>query len=406
MQSPRVPALLAALACTLVAESTRAQEPAAAPAPSYGLSGGWGGMRDSLAEHGFAADFSLTFEANRVLSGGVEQRTTGHALYDLTLNFDLDRIAGWKDGTFSVEAYVVDGHDPSQDVGDYQSFSDISGEERAEVAQVYYEQWFAEKTLRLKFGKMDANNDFGAPGSGTESIHSGSAYSPTTFAMVTYPDPAAGILAGWVPNERWSLNVGMYDGAAVDGVRTGSLGPASFFRDPPGYLYLGEIGRRWKLGGRELAGGITLGAWRHTGEFANAFGGTTHNTSGFYGTFDQELSRAAEGEGGGTKSVFLQYGSADQDVAPVDRHYGLGFHWAGCCSARPDDALGVYVSRVHFSPGAGFTEDAETVYELSYLLQCCKCIALRPDLQYVENPGGDASIDDATVFSLRLEFSF
>jgi len=401
VRRPRVSLLFAAFSSvSLCLGSALAQEPA------YGLSGNWGGRRAELGEQGYSFDFSLSFEVNRVLSGGLQQRTTSHALYDLTGSFDLDRIAGWKDAQVTVEAYIIDGHNPSEDVGDYQSFSDISAEERAQIAQVFYEQWYVGRTLRLKLGKMDAYTDFGAPANGTESLHSSTFYSPTTFTMVGYPDPATGILAGWVPNAQWSLNAGMYDGAAMAGVPTGSRGPASFFGDPPGYFFIGELGRRWTVGAGELAGGATLGAWKHTGTFDNVFGSTTHNTSGFYGTLDQELSRAAEGESGGTKSAFLQLGLADEDVAPVDNHFGIGFHWTGCCSARPDDALGLYVSRAHFSAGAGFSASAETAYELNYRLQLGNGITLRPDLQYITSPGGDARIDDALVFSLRCELGF
>lgn len=383
-----------------------ADDSAAVAKTSYGLSGGWGGVRDYLADHGFTVDLSIILEGNHVLSGGVRQQTTAHALYDLTTTFDLDRIAGWKDAQITIEAYATGGHNPSLDVGDAQSFSDISTIDVAQIAQVFYEQWFAARTCRLKFGKMDANSDFAAPANGTESIHSAAAFSPTCFAMVTYPNPATGILAGWVPNEDWSLNLAMYDGAGAAGVNTGSLGPESFFRDPPGYLFLGELGRRWKLGGNDLVGGASIGAWRHTGTFDDFDGGTQDDANGFYGTLDQELSRAAEGESGGTKSIFLQYGSADADVSPYDQHFGVGLHWTGCCCARPEDAIGLYVSRVHFSDGAGTSADNETAYELGYAIHWCAGVVLTPDLQYISNPGGDASLDDAAVFSVRCELSF
>jgi porin len=348
----------------------------------------------------------VTFEANRVLSGGLVQHTTAHALYDLNMGFDLQRIAGWKDAHVGVEAYVVDGHNPSQDVGDFQSFSDFSARELAQVAQVYYEQWFGDRSWRIKLGKMDANSDFAAPGGGTESIHSGTFYSPTIFTMVVYPDPATGIVAGWAPDENWSVNVGMYDGATMAGVATGGLGPATFFGDPPGFFYIGEVGRRWKAGSDALVGGASVGAWTHTGEFADAFGAQKHGTSGFYGSIDQEFSHAAEGESGGTTAGLLQIGFADPDVAPLDSHLGLGFRWAGACAARPDDVLGLYVSSAHFSRDAGFGIGSETAYELCYRFQICEGFALRPDLQFISNPGGDPTIDDALVFSLRCDLSF
>jgi porin len=397
---------LAVLAPPAAAQGMEDPVPAVEGKPVYGLSGSWGGVRDSLFERGIALNFSLTFEANRVLSGGLVQHTTGHALYDLNASFDLERIAGWKDAQLSVEAYAVHGHDPSLDVGDYQVFSDYSTDERAQIAQVFYEQWFAERTLRLKLGKLDANSDFGLPGTEVESIHSGKWYSPTTFPMVTYPNPAFGMLAGWVPDEDWSLQLGVYDGATALGVETGGLGPATFFGDPEGNFCIGELARRWRVGARELAGGATLGAWRHTGTFDEFSGGTTNGTGGFYGTLDQEFSHAAEGESGGTQSAFLQLGLADEEVSPVDTHLGLGFRWAGACSARPDDAFGLYVSRVHFSEGAGFSAGAETAYELDYYFSWFDGVALRPDLQLITSPGGDASVDDALVFSLRCELNF
>jgi porin len=399
MRSLPLAPFAAAFACLSLGSTSRAQEK-----PAYGLSGDWGGLRDSWFEHGVGIDFSVTFEANRVLAGGLQQRTTGQTLYDLYANFDLERIAGWKDALILCEAYVRDGHNPSEDAGDFQGLSDISARELAQIGQVYYEQWFAEHSWRLKLGKMDAYSDFGAPGNGTESIHSSTFFSPTTFAMVGYPNPAMGILAGWVPSAEWTLELGVYDGATALGVETGGLGPATFFGDPPGDFCIGELQRRWKLGAGELAGGATLGAWRHTGTFDEFSGGTVHGTGGLYGTLDQELSRAAQGRSGGTQSAFVQFGRADEDVAPVDSHLGLGFRWAGACSARPDDALGLYVSRAHFS--AGFASGAETAWELDYLLPLGHGITLRPDLQWIANPGGDPSVDDALVFSLRCELSF
>ena len=390
----------------LVCAAAPAQAQDAAPPSSYGLSGNWGGARDSLDERGISFDFSVTFEANRVLSGGLHQRTTGHTLYDLYTTFDLERIANWKDALVLCEAYVIDGKNPSEDVGDFQSFSDISADERAQVGQLYYEQWFGERTLHLKVGKMDAYTDFGAPGNGTESIHSSTFYSPTIFAMVGYPNPATGLMAGWAPDEHWSLELGVYDGATALGKETGGLGPATFLGDPPGNFWIGELSRRWTLGERELAGGATLGGWRHTGTFGTFAGGSADGTGGFWGTLDQELSHEAEGEGGGSRSAFVQFGSSDEDVAPVDTHLGAGFRWKGACAARPDDAFGLYVSRAHFSSGAGFTASAETAYELDYLFNLREGITLRPDLQYITSPGGDASVDDALVLSLRCVFSF
>lgn len=371
----------------------------------YGLLGNWGGVRQYLEEHGFTLGFQAYLEGNSVLDGGLRRRTSMHALWDLTTTFDLDRIAGWKDTQLVMEAYAIGGQNPSENVGDAQYFSDISAPEVSEIAQLYVEKWFAGRTCRVKLGKMDANSDFAAPALGIESIHSSTAFSPTNFTLVTYPNPACGILGGWVPDEHWYLNLALYDGATWAGYPTGTLPASTFFGDPADLFWIAESGYRWQLGSGDLPGGISLGAWRHTGVFTDSGGGDVHNTSAQYASLDQVLSQANEEQSGGTKSGFLQFGWANEDLAAIDRHYGLGFNWAGFSSARPDDALGLYLSQAHFSRAFGFNAD-ETVLELDYKCQCCRGVVLRPDLQYISNPGGDSSVDDALVLSLRCELDF
>lgn len=379
---------------------------ALAEAPVYGLSGDWGGVRSDLEEHGIQLGFDVTLEGTRVLSGGVRNNTSAHVLYDLTLDFDLERIAGIDDAVLGFEAYVIDGHNPTADAGDFQFFSSTSSaRETAQIAVLFYEQWFADHTARIKLGKWDCNSEFGFPGTSGESIHASSVLSPAYLAMPTYPNPATGVLAGFAPDEHWTLNLAVMDGAGWTGVNTGSLGPASFFGDPSDLYWIGEVGTRWTASDDDLAGGITAGVWHHTGDFPTTSGGVDDGAFGWYATFDQELSHDHDCEGGNL-ACFLQYGAADEDVAPVDLHLGGGVVKNGIGAERPDDALGCYVSYAHFSDGAGFAEDGETAFELYYRFALREGFALQPDLQYIANPSGDDTIDDAVVFTLRCEIGF
>ncbi len=53
---------------------------------------------------------------------------------------------------------------------------------------------------------------------------------------------------------------------------------------------------------------------------------------------------------------------------------------------------------------AGSATDArETTLELTWRLPVADWLTLQPDLQYVINPGFDASLDDAFVVGLRFE---
>jgi len=363
-----------------------------------GLSGGWGGARQRLEESGVTVGMSAIVELNRVLSGGLDRSCTGQALYDLTIGLDLERLAGIERGVIGFDAYVIDGHNPSFEVGDWQSFSDISAGETEQIAELYYEQGW--RSLRLKLGKFDGNSEFGFPAAGGDGIHSSAVFSPTFFAMPVYPHPATGVLVGWTPRAESYVNVAVMDGAGAEGVHTGTLGPSTFFGAPSDLFWIAETGQRWSAGESELPGGIALGGWYHTGEFATSSGGTDRGTAGAYAMLDQGLPVGEE------STLFLQLAGADEDVAPVDLHAGAGAVLRGLIAARPDDSFGGYATWAHFGTDPAFTETAETALEVYYRWAVLPGLALLPDLQWILDPGGDASIDDALVFTLRATVDF
>lgn len=376
-----------------------------ADAPVHGLTGDWGGWRTRLEERGITFTGSIVFDAHRIASGGVERESLGHTLFDASLAFDLDVLFGLHDAVLVADAYIVHGRNASDSAGDFQSFSNISTDNVEQLAQLYYEQYFHDQTWRVKLGKADANTDFGAPDSGGEFIHSASAFSPTTFTLATYPNPATAVIAFWQPNESWYVGAGAYDGAANAGVATGSNGPSTFFGAPQDLFYVAECGYRWTRGADELAGRASFGLWHHSGEFARFTGGNEHGTDGVYGLFDQELARYATDAEPNTLAGFVRFGLADGDVATADVHVGAGITRSGF-GARADDGCGAYVSWVHFSDDAGLGDSSETACELYYKRQIAPWLVLKPDIQYIANPGGDSALDDAIVLSLRAQLDF
>lgn len=94
-------------------------------------------------------------------------------------------------------------------------------------------------------------------------------------------------------------------------------------------------------------------------------------------------------------------------MSEVEHHVGLGAQWTGALPGRDDDVAGLMASYVHFSdePGAGFIDDGELAVELFYKAQVTPWFSLKPDLQYIANPGG-IGLDDAWVGTLRAELAF
>ncbi|MDF1838332.1 MAG: carbohydrate porin, partial [Planctomycetota bacterium] len=93
------------------------------------------------------------------------------------------------------------------------------------------------------------------------------------------------------------------------------------------------------------------------------------------------------------------------DVNTIEAHLGMGAVWNGALGMGPSDQIGLGITHVNLSDESGLTED-ETTLELYWRTTRGSNLTIKPDLQYVKNPGGDANVDNAFVATLRLEWSF
>ena len=83
----------------------------------------------------------------------------------------------------------------------------------------------------------------------------------------------------------------------------------------------------------------------------------------------------------------------------------------GVFKQHPTDILGFGVNRVHlnerFTAGKEqYDASAEYNIELNYSYSPTKWLMLRPNLQYVINPGSTNSVDDAVVLGLGSRIIF
>ena len=180
------------------------------------------------------------------------------------------------------------------------------------------------------------------------------------------------------------------------------------FESAPADLFLiGEVGVTWDED--ILPGRIVVGGWRHTGSFDTFDGGTEKGTEGFYLVCEklirQEKPNDPEDDQG--TSLFVQYGVADQEVIEIERHIGGGVQWIGALPSRDEDITGIMVSWVDLSDesGAGFGENGEWSIELFHRFQLTGFFSLKPDIQYIVNPGGSGE-SDSIVATLRSEVVF
>lgn len=210
------------------------------------------------------------------------------------------------------------------------------------------------------------------------------------------------------PTSFFHLGAGVFDGALQEGIRTGAHGPRTLF-GPPADLYLiGEVGFHWNDRSKAYPGVLRVGAWHHTGTFDRFDGGTNDGSTGYYAIIEQKLWREnpddeddAQGFAG-----FAEYDYAEPDITEIEHHLSAGVTWTGAIASRDDDVIGLGFTAVRFSASdrAGFEEDYEVSLETFFKVQITPNLSLKPDVQYIIDPGG-ADLDNALVVTLRLDLS-
>ncbi len=376
------------------------------------VTGDWGGARTSLEERGITFAGSYLLDWSSVWSGGLRNVASTRSLVDLNATVDLDRLAGWHGAAVFFDFQSTDMRGGSADVGDFQGIDNVeSGRNMDQISELWFEQKLFDGRVRFKLGKIDANAEFAFLDAAAGVVSSTGSISATMLGNPTYPDPATGIVAFAYPTDWFYAGGGFFDGATMDGYPTGPRGPATFFSDDKSssWYWIGELGLTWKqlagVGKGRLAGGI----WHHTAEFSRFDGGVDDGATGFYLVGEQQVVARGESEelAGKGLFVFARYGWADEEVSDAGNHLGVGVSVFGTFGGRDDDEAGLYYSYVDLSDDrdAGYAED-EHLIELYYMVQVTPWLTVRPDVQFVLNPGGDSTIDDAVVGMLRFEVTF
>lgn len=366
------------------------------------------GWRSSLEESGIQIDGRFVLDSSWITSGGADRGNATRYFVHAGFTFDLERLVDFSGATVFASFESKNGRDGSELAGDLQAFSNIDGPDFTQVNEVWWEQVLFDDAVRFKIGKVDANSEFATVDYGGDFTHASMGFSPTIFTLPTYPDPATSVNVFVHPAPNAYLGVGYYDGSGQEGVRTGGRGPSTFFGEPSDAFWIAEAGVRWNEEGAH-PGRLAAGFWAHTGTFDRFDGGTESGTEGWYMTLDQFVWREHADEENDEQGIatFAQWGIADGDVSEIDTHFGAGVVWRGAIAHRDDDVLGLGGTWAGLSsePGAGFTEDGELAFEMFYRAFVLPAVAIQPVLHYILDPGGDRTLDDAFIASVRLDIA-
>ena len=115
-------------------------------------------------------------------------------------------------------------------------------------------------------------------------------------------------------------------------------------------------------------------------------------------------------------SVFLNFTQGDRQSSATDNQLAVGLFFTGPLPSRKDDDLGLAIARTNVN-GRQAEEDglltpgrprpkAEYATELYYSLHVRPWLILRPNVQYIVDPGGYSDMTDVVVLGLKTAITF
>jgi porin len=429
------PLAMAALVLTAASVSRIAS---AQDVPAETITGDWGGLRSRLRDRGIDLSLSYTAEPAYNATGGDRNalRYTDQWAFGAALN--LERLIGWHDASFQITITDRNGRNLSSDahLGTLQQVQEVFGRGQTwRLTQFWYDQKYFDRTLDWKIGRLTVGEDFAAFGCSFENL---------TFCGAQPGNIVGNYWFNW-PVSQWATRL-KYAIAGAGYVQIGAyqINPAyalqhdAVLPDNPsgttGALLPLEFAWQPSFGPAALPGSYKLGFWYDTSKASDVFedelrqpqiltGRPFLGRDGRYGAyvnFQQQLTRLSAGAPARGLSVFLNATQADRRTSTTDNQIAAGLFYTGPFDARPLDEIGFAVGRTHVNDrvadaerlqnAAGLgpvpVQGSEYVAELYYGLHAFSGLVLRPNLQFVHDPGGASQNKDALVLGLKAAATF
>lgn len=398
------------------------------------LTGDWGGLRTTLAEHGFQAKLSLTQVYQGIADGGRDKSPAYGGWVNLQLDFDTQKMGLWPGGflMLRMDANFEDSINPHTGAllpANSNSLMPEPGKRTLTLSHVVYTQFLSEK-LGVFLGKLDTTsgdmNDFAHGRGDQQFMNTAFCFNPVSGLTAPYSTLGAGFVVLPVPDLQIAVTAFDTNGSALysgfDTVFKGAM------------TYSAEARLKTKFFG--LTGHQLLGVGYSTADFASLealsnidlprfvgnrptpYGGALGKAlrlksldlkeSGswnVYYNFDQYFLQDAQDPTQGL-GIFGRFGAADGDTNPIERFYSFGFGGKGMIPGRPNDRYGVgyyYMQTSGNIPGKVGIGD-EQGGELFYTFAVTPWMHVTPDIQIID-PARKAN-DTTVVVGARCQLLF
>lgn len=410
----------------LMAAMTSAQAESAFDSQGQYLLGDWNGKRTELAQQGVKFEANLLTDTAYLADGGRNEGADPLTSAQLWLGtqLDMEKLAGWDGVTVRAVATARQGQSTSvRDLqGDAAQWANVQGtfgrgNQDSRLTELSIEKNYKDQGLSIKAGRLGLGMDFNVMA--------------CDFASTAFCAAQMG---------KWQGNIWMNTPVAQWGARVKQqLNPevavqVGVYEFNPDNGNSAKEGQGWSLD-TDNADGVTIPAeviWTPK-SLVNGLPGS-YRVGGMYNTADDVANQkdVATGEGknrtfAGWLAVEQQLTSTgngrqglhsfanftwhDRDTNKVDNSQQLGLKYIGLVDSQPNDILGLAVNRVHVNDRFAdsrpvYDASAEYNIELNYSYNATKWLMLRPNLQYVINPGSSNKVDNALVVGLTTRVIF
>ncbi len=374
------------------------------------MTGDWNGKRSQWAAEGVSFRGGFITEAMGVADGGIKRGTRNALQTQLGVDLDMGKLTDvWGDARFHLTINDRRGHSTSDELAgnNYMPVQEIYSDQFTRLTELSYDQNFFDKKLNWKAGYYVMGNDFGLNQIMTNFVNAALCAHPISLSTS----------AGWTnwPRPRWASHLTLHPSPEIT-VRGGMVLVNTNYNleqnrwsldeaGTTGHLYPIEV--EWAPGTANhgnYPGHYKVGYYYDTSD-AKMVGSRSTETAqrreGAYVMVDQKVTN---NEVNGGLSLFAQYTVQSQQTALMNRWLSAGMVYQGLSSSRPQDRLAIGYVRASINgnllqkqlqnQAAGLITDrnwqlnsAESLWEVAYTVQVNPWLSIRPDVQYIVNPG-------------------
>lgn len=396
------------------------------------LTGDWGGARTKLEKSGVNLGFNYTSEVGYNIAGGSHHVVGYTDQLTFSGDFDLDRLLALHDAEFKLAITKRNGQDlgDQADLGTLQQVQEVWGRGQTwRLTQFWYDQKYFSKRLDWKIGRLTMGDEFDD--------------FSCKFQNLTFCGSQPGNIVGdyWFnwPVSQWatrvkvqvvedvSFQVGAYEINPRFLERHDAVLP-TFPSGATGAMVPAQFAWAPKLGKDKLEGNYKLGAWYNTSKGDDVFDDVNDDPAavtslpakrrtgryGIYVSLLQQVLRFDEKDSTRGLDLFLNATFADRRTSTLDNQIALGLISTGTFDFRPKDEIGLAIGRTHVNSRVAHGErlsdspvqHSEYAAELYYGLEAYDGVMLRPNFQYVRDPGGLKRNKDVVVVGLKTSIDF